>query len=257
MPCRHNMFGISPHGIAAGTFLAAAIAAAPAFAQNATQSQTTQNQITSNETFRSMIGKWEISNADHDRACQLTFKADPSGAWFKLDIDKACAAQMPELKDIAGWTVGGLDLVKLMDGRGRPVFEFSEVESGIFEAQRPGEGVFFMQNAAAATAVTNVSLDQMAGDWGVVRGSGKAKTVCVITLTNAVASEDVTAFALNLKPGCQNFVTGFQPVAWYLDRGELVLKSSKAGRYWRFEANNPTTWQRVPEGHEQVNLIRQ
>jgi hypothetical protein len=259
MPCRQSMFGISPHGIAAGTFLAAAVAASPAFAQNATQSQTTQSQITSSETFKSMIGKWEISNADHDRACQLTFKADPSGALFKLDIDKTCATQMPELKDITGWTVGGLDLVRLMDGKGRPVFEFSEVENGIFEAQRPGEGIFFMQNASAATAVTNISLDQMAGDWGVVmRISGKGRqTVCVITLTNAVASDDVTAFALSLKPGCQNVVTGFQPAAWYMDRGELVLKSSRAGRYWRFEANDQKTWQRVPEGHEPVNLVRQ
>jgi hypothetical protein len=110
-----------------------------------------------------------------------------------------------------------------------------------------------MQNSATATATASVSLDQMAGDWNVVRGSGK--TVCVITLTNAAAGDD--GFALSIKPGCQNFVTGFNPAAWYLDRGELVLKSSKAGRYWRFEANNPTTWQRVPEGNEQINLVRQ
>jgi protease inhibitor Inh len=252
MPCRQSMFGIPLFGIHLGTFLvlAAAVAASTASAQNAIQ-----NQITSNETFKTMIGKWEISNADRDRACQITFKADPSGALFKLDVDKACVAQMPELKDIVGWTIGGLDLVKLMDSKGKPVFEFTEVESGIFEAQRPGEGVFFMQNAGVTPAATNVSLDQMAGDWSVVRGSGKGRTVCVITLTNAAAGED--SFALSLKPGCQNFVTGFQPAAWYLDRGELVLKSSKAGRFWRFEANNPTTWQRVPEGHEPVNLVRQ
>jgi hypothetical protein len=193
-----------------------------------------------------------MSNADRDRACQLTFKAEPSGALFKLDLDKACTAQMPELKDVVGWTIGGLDLVKLMDSKGKALFEFSEVENGMFEAQRPGKGVFFMQNAGATSAAAKVSLDQMAGDWSVVRGSGK--TVCVITLTKTAAGED--AFALSLKPGCQNFVTGFGPAAWYLDRGELVLKSSKARRYWRFEANNPTTWQRVPEGHEPVNLVR-
>jgi hypothetical protein len=213
-----------------------------------------QTNVTSNETFRTMIGKWELSNADRDRTCLLTFKADPSGALFKVESDKACAAQMPELKDLSGWTIGGLDLVRLVDGKGKALFEFSEVENGIFEAQRPGEGVFFMQNAGTATAAANVSLDQMAGDWGVVRGSGK--TVCVITLTKAAAGED--SFALSLKPGCQNFVTGFGPAAWYLDRGELVLKSSRAGRYWRFEANNDAkTWQRVPEGHEPVNLVRQ
>jgi hypothetical protein len=216
--------------------------------------------ITSSETFRTMLGKWEISNADRDRTCQLTFKSDPAGTLFKLDLDKACATQMPELKDVMGWTIGGLDLVRLVDGKGKPVFEFSEVENNIFEAQRPGEGVFFMQTATGTAAAANVSLDQMAGDWGVVRGSGK--TVCVITLSKTAAEDDASTFALSLKPGCQNFVTGFGPAAWYLDRGELVLKSSRTGRYWRFEAstlanNNQTTWQRVPEGHEPVNLVRQ
>jgi Protease inhibitor Inh len=235
MPCRQRMI----HTLLA---LAAAVAASQAFAQHA---------ITSNETFKTMIGKWEISNADRDRTCYLTFKTDPSGALFKLDLDKACAAQMPELKEVIGWTIGGLDLVKLMDAKGKPLLEFSEVESGIFEAQRPGEGIFFMQTAAA-TAAASVSFDQMAGDWGVVRGSGK--TVCTITLTNATAGGD--AFALKLKPGCEAFVTGFGPTAWYLDRGELVLKS-KAGRFWRFEANDPANWQRVPEGREPINLVRQ
>jgi Protease inhibitor Inh len=211
-----------------------------------------QRAITSNETFKTMIGKWEISNADRDRSCQLTFKADPSGALFRLDADKACATQMPELKDVIGWTIGGLDLVKLMDSKGKPVLEFSEVESGIFEAQRPGEGIFFLQNAATAAAV-NVPLEEMAGDWSVVRGSGK--TVCTITLTNAAAGDD--AFALKLKPGCEPIVTGFGPAAWYLDRGELVFRS-KAGRFWRFEANDPKNWQRsIPEGREPINLVRQ
>ncbi len=251
MPCRQSMVlthllrSLAPAFLRPLLVVATAAAASQAFAQN---------PVTSNETFKTMIGKWEISNADRDRTCLLTFKSDPSGALFKLDADKACTAQMPELKDVTGWTIGGLDLVKLMDGKGKALFEFSEVESGIFEAQRPGEGVFFMQNAGTVSTAANVSLDQMAGDWGVVRGSGK--TVCVITLTKSAAGED--AFALNLKPGCQNFVTGFGPAAWYLDRGELVLKSSRAGRYWRFEANNDTkTWQRVPEGHEPVNLVRQ
>ena len=98
-----------------------------------------------------------------------------------------------------------------------------------------------------------ISLEQMAGDWGVVRGSGK--TVCTITLTNAAAGGD--AFALKLKPGCDAFVTRFGPAAWYMDRGELVLKSSRAGQFWRFEANDPTNWQRVPETREPINLVRQ
>src|SRR5262249_50909474 len=53
-----------------------------------------QHAKTSNETFKPMIGKWEIPPAERDRSCHLTFKADPAGALFKLDIDKACATQM-------------------------------------------------------------------------------------------------------------------------------------------------------------------
>ena len=236
MPCRQSTLHVL-------LGLAALVGASQAWAQR---------PITSNETFKAMIGKWEISNADRDRICQLTFKADPSGTLFKLELDKECQVQMPELKDVVGWTIGGLDLVKLMDNKGKPVFEFSEVESGIFEAQRPGEGIFFIQNAAAAAAPVSISLEQMAGDWGVVRGSGKM--VCTITLTNAAAGDD--AFALKVKPGCEPFVTSFGPAAWYMDRGELVLRS-RAGRFWRFEANDPTNWQRIPESREPVNLVRQ
>lgn len=206
----------------------------------------------SSEAFKSVLGKWEISNADHDRVCVVTFRADPSGTVFKLDLDKGCPAQMPELKDVVAWTIGGLDLVRLVDAKGKPVMEFSEVESGTYEGERPGEGLFFMQSAAVATSPVGLAADQMAGDWNVVRGTGKS--VCTITLTNTTAGAD--SFALKLKPGCDAFVTRFGPAAWYMDRGELVLRS-RGGQFWRFEEGDPTNWQRVPEGREPISLVRQ
>ena len=206
----------------------------------------------SSEAFKAVIGKWEISNSDRDRACMITFRSDPSGSVFKLDLEKACATQMPELKGVVAWTIGGLDLVRLLDARGRPIMEFSEVESGTYEAQRPGEGIFFMENAATAASPVALTADQMAGDWGVVRGTGK--TVCTITLT--ITAADADSFALRLKPGCDALVTRFGPAAWYMDRGELVFKS-KGGQYWRFAASDPINWQRVPEGRDPITLVRQ
>jgi hypothetical protein len=182
----------------------------------------------------------------------ITFRSDPSGSVFKLDLEKACATQMPELKGVVAWTIGGLDLVRLLDARGRPIMEFSEVESGTYEAQRPGEGIFFMENAATAANSVALTADQMAGDWGVVRGTGK--TVCTITLT--ITAADADSFALKLKPGCDALVTRFGPAAWYMDRGELVFKS-KGGQYWRFAASDPINWQRVPEGRDPITLVRQ
>ena len=224
----------------------AAVAASPVAAQQAPSPATS-------EAFKAVIGKWEISNADRDRACAITFRSDPSGSVFKLELDKACATQMPELKGVVAWTIGGLDLVRLLDARGRPIMEFSEVESGTYEAQRPGEGIYFMENAATAASPVALTADQMAGDWGVVRGTGK--TVCTITLTNTAAAE-ADSFTLKLKPGCDALVTRFGPATWYMDRGELVLKS-KGNQYWRFAESDPQNWLRVPEGREPITLVRQ
>jgi hypothetical protein len=204
------------------------------------------------EAFKAVIGKWEISNADRDRTCTVTFRTDPAGNAFKIDMDKTCPTQMPEVKDVVAWTIGGLDLVRLLDNKGKPVMEFTEVESGTYEAQRPGTGVFFMQSAAVAASPVGLAADQMAGDWSVVRGSGK--TVCTITLTNTAAGAD--NFALRVKPGCDALVTRFGPATWYMDRGELVLKSAR-GQFWRFEESDPVNWTRVPEGREQITLVRQ
>src|ERR1700731_4372020 len=183
-------------------------------------------------------------------ASQAPAQPSPAGSdAFKPELDKACPAQMPEVKAVVAWTIGGLDLVRCLNGRGKPILEFTEVESGIYEAQRPGEGIFFMQNAAAAAGPVGLAANEMAGDWGVVRGSGK--TVCTITLTNTAAGPD--GFALKLKPGCDALVTRFGPAAWYMDRGELVLRS-KGGQFWRFEESDPVNWQRVPEGREPITL---
>src|ERR1700694_5985616 len=80
-----------------------------------------QQSPAGSEAFKSVLGKWEISNADRDRICVLTFRPDPSGNVFKLDLDKGCPTQMPELKDVVAWTIGGLDIVRLLDARGRPI----------------------------------------------------------------------------------------------------------------------------------------
>jgi Protease inhibitor Inh len=202
--------------------------------------------------FKAVIGKWEISNADRDRTCTVTFRTDPAGNAFKIEMDKACPAQMPEVKDAVAWTIGGLDLVRLLDNKGKPVMEFTEVESGTYEAQRPGEGVFFMQSAAEAASPVGLAADQMAGEWSVVRGSGK--TICTITLTNTAAGPD--NFTLRVKPGCDALVTRFGPSTWYMDRGELVLKSAR-GQFWRFEESDPVNWTRVPEGREPITMVRQ
>ncbi len=200
---------------------------------------------------KDMIGQWELSTAGRDRTCVVTMKGDASPSGKKLELEKNCADSLPFTKAITGWSIKGLDIVRLQDGKGDAVIDFTEVESGIFEGLRTGEGVYILQNLAAARALTR-STDQMIGDWSVVRGNGK--TVCSLTLTNNDAGND--NFQLFVKPRCDGLITTFAPIAWRIERGELLLLSAKR-EIWRFEADDNAQWERVPRSPDPFLLVRQ
>lgn len=202
-----------------------------------------------NETAKAMAGAYEFSNADRDRRCTVELKTDLAGAaGLKLEFDKACTGVFPFVKDIAGWTIAENDFLRLHDGKGKPVLEMSEVEHGIFEAPRPGDGVLFLQSVAAVEPPPP-TVDQMAGEWDVVRAGGK---ICSLTLASTPSGD---GYALSLKPGCDPSITRFGASSWQMDRSELVLRGSNS-QTWRFEENDNNTWQRVPETRDPLSLVK-
>lgn len=225
------------------------IAAALAWAWVAVATPSLAQQGAS-DAAKAMVGSWEFSNADRDKRCTITFRTDPGGPGMKVEFDKDCADLFPFINEVAGWSIADNDFLRLLDGKGKPVLEFSEVESGMYEAPRPGEGILFIQSAAAAGPAPRPA-EEMAGTWDVVRGPGKP--ICTLTLTMNAAGPDL---ALGVRPGCDVFVTRFAPASWQMDRAELVLKGAR-GAIWRFgEGDNAATWQRVPEGPEPVLLVK-
>lgn len=203
-----------------------------------------------NETAQVTAGEYEFSNADRDRRCMVTLKAERAGpAALKLELDKTCATVFPFAKDVVGWTIAENDFLRLVDAKGKPVIEFSEVESGIFESPRPGEGVLFLQSAGAIGPPPPTA-DQMAGDWNLLRGKDK---VCGLTLTNKPNGSG--ALVLTVKPGCEAAIVQFGLNGWQMDAAELVMKGSE-DRSWRFEENDDKSWQRVPENVDPLKLAR-
>jgi hypothetical protein len=194
-------------------------------------------------------GTWEFSNADRDKRCLLTFRTDPAAAGMRLEFDRGCASQFPFIKEVVGWSRGQNDFLRLLDAKGQSVLEFSEVESRIFEAPRPGEGILFIQ-ASTAVGPPPKEAGEMFGDWALQR-AGKA--ICTMTLANTPAGDDF--YALKLKPGCDALVTRFAPTAWQMDRGELVLRNAR-NQSWRFSEGDEAAWQRVPEGPQPLTLVR-
>src|SRR4051794_19849032 len=225
--------------LALAALLAVTVGASPARSQDASTLK------------KEMLGQWELSTTERSKTCVVTLKGDTAPQGLKLELEPGCAAALPFTRDITAWNVRGLDIVRLQDAAGQPVIDFTEVESGIFEGLRTGEGIYILQNLAAARSLAK-SMDQMIGDWAMVRGNGRA--VCGLTLTNTEASQD--NFQVFLKPKCDPAVSAFAPTQWRLERGGLLLMSA-GGELWRFEADDNAQWRLVPDTVDPLIMLRQ
>ena len=200
---------------------------------------------------KEMIGQWELATTERSRTCVVTLKGDATPQGLKLELEPGCAASLPFTKEITAWNIKGLgDIVRLQNAAGEAVIDFTEVESGIFEGLRQGEGVYILQNLAAARSLAK-SMDQMIGDWSMVRGNGQA--ICGLTLTNTEAGNDT--FQVFLKPKCDPAVAAFAPTQWRLDHGQMLLLSAR-GETWQFEADDNAQWRRVPDSADPLIMIR-
>jgi Protease inhibitor Inh len=204
-------------------------------------------QLPPGDTGRSLVGGWELSNADHDRTCTITFKTDAGQGGSKLELDPSCASVFPLTKPIVAWKFTPRDVLQLIDARGRAAIEFSEVETGMYEAERP-EGIYFLQSLDSLGPPPPTTAE-LVGEWTILRGE---KLLCQVTLSNTAFDQD--SFVLTLKPGCDAAVTRFGLSSWHLDRGELLLVSPRG--VWRFEEIELTNWHRVPETSEPTMLVR-
>jgi hypothetical protein len=202
------------------------------------------------DAVNSMLGGWEMSNAERDKTCIITFKLDMTGPGRALDLPKDCTATFPNIKDAAAWTIDS-DALRLVDARGTTLLEFNEVENGLFESAHSTGTLYFLQTIAAAQGREHTP-DQMFGTWNFMRANGRA--ICQVTLMDTAADTD--NFALETKPGCDQLITRFAPRAWRMDRGQFVLVSTK-GDIWRFEEEETNNWHRIPEGRQPLLLVKQ
>jgi Protease inhibitor Inh len=199
---------------------------------------------------KDMIGQWELATTDRSKTCVVTLKQEPAPQGLKLELEPGCAAALPFTKGITAWNIKGLDIVRLQDAAAESVIDFTEVEAGIFEGLRQGEGVYILQNLAAARSLAK-SMDQMIGDWSMVRGNGQA--ICGLTLTNTEAGQD--NFQVFLKPKCDPVVAAFAPTQWRLDHGQMLLMS-QSGETWQFEADDNAQWRKVPDSADPLIMLR-
>jgi hypothetical protein len=237
------------HRLLFGLILVGAAGHALAQAPNPPAQQPAQAPQAAPEAPKGISGVWELSNSDRDRVCNLNFKPDPAKNGSKVEFDVACGDAIPPLKEVEGWTLAN-ETLRLIDARGRAVFEFTEVEVGMYEGERKDEGLYFLQTAAsAAVFAPKRSPEQIAGEWSMVKAD---KPVCSLSFTKT-PTKGFDEFRLSIRAPCDPAMTRLNPNVWRLDKGELVLASPN-GQAWRFEEREPQKWWRVPEGADPIVL---
>jgi hypothetical protein len=195
---------------------------------------------------KELQGDWEISNADRDKICTLTLVPERAPQGLKIQFDAACGEAFEITKDVAAWRLDK-DGMHFVDARGQVLIDLDEVEKGIFEGMRPGEGRYFLQSLAAVRQ--EAKPEQVFGEWQVSRGTDEP--ICVIVFSDKPAAGN---FSLELKPGCGQLVTAFAPTSWKMEQGEVIISSAKGS--WRFEEAGDIAWRRIPEGREPLWLVR-
>jgi hypothetical protein len=217
------------------------------------QAQNQQERSGAEDPVNAMLGAWEFSDADHSRICHFTFRGESASGGRRLDVDKSCVSLFPSTKNISGWALNNYGDLSLLDSHGEAVIALTQVESGMYDGFSPGEGRYVLQSAASAPVRL---AEDMVGDWAITRGAGKS--ICTLTLVNSPVNSPAAsgALTLRLKAGCDPLVTRFNPNAWRMDQGELVLLSPR-GQSWQFVETDPDTWQRVPESADLILLVRQ
>ncbi|HET9903805.1 MAG TPA: AprI/Inh family metalloprotease inhibitor [Xanthobacteraceae bacterium] len=208
-----------------------------------------QTALAANEAAKAVVGAWELSNAERDRSCMVTLRPPGSGPTAAVTWEAQCAELFPFSRNAPAWNIGEMDAIQFLDGKGQVVLELTEVEGGLYEGERRGEGIFFLQSAGVPD---ERKADFFVGEWAFAAASGRV--LCRLTLALTPVPPD--AMALKLKSGCPGAIAGFAPIAWRVDRGELLILSA-SGENWRFEEAEPSVWQRVPQSRQPLRLLRQ
>lgn len=203
------------------------------------------------EAGRALAGTWELSNAERDRTCTVTLETAASGPGLALQWSPKCVEAFPFTAGAVAWRVGARDALHFLDKSGASLVALAEMEGGLYEGRQPGRGLLFMQSMASRSAEEKAPA-QLAGDWQFTSGNGDM--LCRIALTENPTTQ--ATLALTVQSGCDEAIARFAPAAWQIDRGQLLIISSR-GETWRFEEVDAITWRRIPAGRQPLQLTRQ
>jgi hypothetical protein len=215
---------------------------------------------------RALSGAWELANPKASRSCRLTLGADPVAGGHQVGAPPACRIAVPLLVQVSAWTINEDKSISLVDSAGKSVIDFRTSGGNGHFAAKAGQETYVLsplvgtrdadrtgsiaaalapvagpvpsakpgQKQAAAgaapAAATAAELpplrsDALVGLYGVARE--KNKPICSLDLA-ATPIKKTGTFAAKLSGGCIDpGLKVFDPIAWRIDKGHLVLIARK------------------------------
>jgi len=226
--------------------LAFAVPAMPALAQKGPAARL---DPAVREAAEQVAGPFRLSSADGERQCPVVLKADPAGPGLALAVDKAACTGIAFVADVTAWLPDPSGALRLLNGQGRTVAEFTAATEGSYEALRAGDGVYFL--APPTVVPEGASLAEVLGEWDLSRG---AAPVCRWTFAEEKVGSD--GLALTLAPGCDALIVQFGPKSWRLEGGNVLVEGMPGAGTIRFARQEDGSWARVPERGRPLVMTR-
>jgi hypothetical protein len=254
-----------------------AAAAAWAFAAQGAAAQTEPAQIPPEQAARVLQGLWDVTLKSPLRSCRVELKPTPAAQGLAAVINPRCRWAILPLKTAAAWSLGEGNRPDFIDAKGAVVMRFSRAVASTLIAKVGETEDYVMEPVASGSVADNdrraavaalfagrplppdpsklapVDPKTVPGNYGVAREKGRP--ICSITLSSRPARAG--AYGAEIAGGCLDAgLKIFDPVAWRIDRGRLVLIAKK-GHETAFVPMSDGTWSKDPVGTSPMFLKMQ
>lgn len=161
-----------------------------------------------------MAGPFILEQGSGGPQCRVALSTEAAIHAFAIDIPETCHSDFPELVEVAGWTILEDGTLRLTDALGKGLYEFTEIESGLFLMSGPPG--FSMVNVDEGdfteTQPIEIFPEQRAGAYVLSQVEAPELARCELTLLPEPGGEDWYNAAVDV--ACPQELTRFEIIGW-------------------------------------------
>jgi Protease inhibitor Inh len=223
----------------------------PGFAQQAAPALLTSEELlpVQSDAMKTVAGQWDIAVPKNNLKCRIQLNIVGKSPKATIGMPAACRKSLASVGTVQGWAMTAKGAVRLIDGKGVTIADFSRATDGVMKAavnsneftMEPVSGRYPSPQRAASVeaAVARLAMPAAdnattpiatAGRYQLMRANN-AETGCVLILDRTQPGPVSQTGRASLAQGCPDKgLQVFDPAGWIVDRDRLFLYSRKGHR---------------------------